>query len=135
MLWPARKPVVALVVGRHDVGAFAASHTGALATSWRTTRAALAQAGAVLVGDERELVDAVGALAVTGVRPGPGNGIGVVTAQAGPGLLLFDDLRGRSADVPELTAGTQAALAALLPPLTFQRNRGSPPTGSSRSTP
>ena len=53
------KPVVALVVGRHDIGAFAASHTGALATSWRTTRAALAQAGAVLVDDERELVDAV----------------------------------------------------------------------------
>ena len=118
----ARKPVAALVVGRHDVGAFAASHTGALATSWRTTRAALAQAGAVLVGDERELVDAVGALAVTGVRPGPDNGVGVVTAQAGPGLLLLDDLCGRSIRVPELTAGTQAALAALLPPLTFQRN-------------
>ena len=118
----ARKPVVALVVGRHDVGAFAASHTGALATSWRTTRAALAQAGAVLVGDERELVDAAGALAVTGVRPGPGNGVGVVTGQAGPGLLLLDDLRGRPVQVPELTAGTQAALAALLPPLTFQRN-------------
>ena len=118
----ARKPVVALVVGRHDIGAFAASHTGALATSWRTTRAALAQAGAVLVGDERELVDAVGALAVTGVRPGPGNGVGVVTGQAGPGLLLLDDLRGRPVQVPELTLGTQAALAALLPPLTFQRN-------------
>jgi acetyltransferase len=118
----ARKPVVALVVGRHDVGAFAASHTGALATSWRTTRAALAQAGAVLVSDERELVDAVGALAVTGVRPGLDNGVGVVTAQAGPGLLLLDDLRGRSAEVPELIAGTRVALAALLPPLTFQRN-------------
>jgi acetyltransferase len=118
----ARKPVVALVVGRHDVGAFAASHTGALATSWRTTRAALAQAGAVLVSDERELVDAVGALAVTRIRPGPDNGVGVITAQAGPGLLLLDDLRGRSALVPELTPDTQAALAALLPPLTFQRN-------------
>jgi acetyltransferase len=118
----AGKPVVALVVGRHDVGAFAASHTGALATSWRTTRAALAQAGAVLVDDERELIDAVGALAATGARPGPGNGVGVVTAQAGPGLLLLDDLRGRSADVPELTRASQAALAALLPPLTFQRN-------------
>ena len=68
------KPVVALVVGRHDVGAFAASHTGALATSWRTTRAALAQAGAVLVDDERELVDAVGALSVTRARPRPDAG-------------------------------------------------------------
>jgi acyl-CoA synthetase (NDP forming) len=115
-------PVIALVVGQHDVGAFAASHTGALATSWRTTRAALAQAGAVLVGDERELVDAAGALAVARVRPGHDRGVGVVTAQAGPGLLLLDDLRGRGAAVPELTQVTQDTLGALLPPLTFQRN-------------
>lgn len=116
------KPVVALVVGRHDIGAFAASHTGALATSWRTTRAALAQAGAVLVDDERELVDAVGALSVTRARPLPHAGVGVVTAQAGPGLLLLDDLRGRRARVPEFTSATQDLLATLLPPLTYQSN-------------
>lgn len=117
-----RRPVVALVVGRHDIGAFAASHTGALATSWRTTRAALAQAGAVLVDDERELVDAVGALAVTRARPVRDAGVGVVTAQAGPGLLLLDDLRGRDVRVPELARSTQDTMAELLPPLTFQRN-------------
>ena len=116
----AERPVVALVVGRHDVGAFAASHTGALATSWRTTRAALAQAGAVVVDDERELVDAVGALSVTRARPAGRPGVGVVTAQAGPGLLLLDDLRGRRARVPELAAPTRrhagdAAAAADLP--------------------
>ena len=43
----ARKPVAALVVGRSDVADFAQSHTGALATTWRVTRAALRQAGAV----------------------------------------------------------------------------------------
>lgn len=118
----ARRPVVALVVGRHDIGAFAASHTGALATSWRTTRAALAQAGAVLVDDERELVDAVGALAVARARPALDPGVGVVTAQAGPGLLLLDDLRGRHVRVPELTQSTRDTVAELLPPLTFQRN-------------
>ncbi|GAA4709774.1 acetate--CoA ligase family protein [Pseudonocardia yuanmonensis] len=118
----ARRPVVALAVGRHDIGAFAASHTGALATSWRTTRAALAQAGAVLVDDERELVDAVGALSVTRARPARDPGVGVVTAQAGPGLLLLDDLRGRGARVPELTPATRHTLATLLPPLTYQRN-------------
>lgn len=118
----ASTPVVALVVGQHDIGAFAASHTGALATSWRTTRAALAQAGAVLVDDERELVDAVGALSVTRARPATDPGVGVVTAQAGPGLLLLDDLRGRRARVPELTAATQATLGTLLPPLTYQAN-------------
>src|SRR5690606_13771206 len=117
----ARKPVVALVVGRHDVGAFARSHTGALATSWRTTRAALRQAGAVLVDSERELVDAVAALSLVRLPPGA-SGVGVLTAQAGPGLLLLDDLRGRGVDVPELTPTTQAAVAELLPPLTYQRN-------------
>jgi acyl-CoA synthetase (NDP forming) len=118
----ARVPVVALVVGRHDVGAFAASHTGALATSWRAARAALAQAGAVLANSERELVDAVGALSVARARPSAVPGVGVVTAQAGPGLLLLDDLRGRDVSVPELAAGTQAVVGGLLPPLTFQRN-------------
>jgi len=117
----AAKPVAALVVGRHDVAAFAQSHTGALATSWRTTRAALRQAGAVLVDSERELVDAVSALSLVRLRPGV-SGVGVLTGQAGPGLLLLDDLRGRGVSVPDLAGGTQARLAELLPPLTYQRN-------------
>jgi acyl-CoA synthetase (NDP forming) len=118
----ATRPVVALVVGRHDVAAFAASHTGALATSWHTTRAALTQAGAVVVADEHELVAAVGALAVTRARPAADPGVGVVTAQAGPGLLLLDDLKGRRARIPVFTAATRDRLAELLPPLTFQHN-------------
>jgi len=116
------RPVVALVVGRNDVAAFAASHTGALATSWRTTRAALAQAGAVLVDSERELVDAVSALSRVRLAPAAEPGVGVVTAQAGPGLLLLDGLRGRGVRVPELSAASQLELAAVLPPLTYQRN-------------
>lgn len=116
-----RCPVVALVVGRNDVAAFAASHTGALASSWRTTRAALRQSGVVLVDDERELVDAVTTLSAVRARPGART-VGVLTAQAGPGLLLLDDLRGRRLPVPELSAGTRARLAGLLPPLTYQAN-------------
>ncbi|GAA3217904.1 acetate--CoA ligase family protein [Pseudonocardia petroleophila] len=115
------RPVVALVVGRNDVAAFARSHTGALATSWRTTRAALRQAGAVLVDDERELVDAVGALSQVRL-PAGATGVGVLTGQAGPGLLVLDDLRGRGVDVPELTRATQDLLGTLLPPLTHQAN-------------
>ena len=116
------KPVVALVVGRNDVADFARSHTGALATSWRTTRAALRAAGAVLVDDERELIDAVTALSALRLPPSPVARVGVVTAQAGPGLLHIDGLRGRSVSVPALTERTQQALAVLLPPLTFQAN-------------
>jgi acyl-CoA synthetase (NDP forming) len=116
------KPVVALVVGRSDIGDFARSHTGALATSWRTTRAALRQAGAVVVDDERELVDALTALSRIQLRPHPSPGLGIVTAQAGPGLLLADRAGTDGIRMPELAATTQDTLSALLPPLTYQRN-------------
>ena len=116
------KPVVALVVGRNDVAEFARSHTGALATSWRTTRAALRHSGAVLVDDERALVDAVVALSARRLPPAHRVGVGIVTAQAGPGLLHVDGLRGAGVDVPPLESRTVAALGDLLPPLTFQAN-------------
>lgn len=117
-----RVPVVALVVGRSDVGDFARSHTGALATTWRVTRAVLRQAGAVLVNDERELADAVVALSLVRLTPHPRPGVGIVTAQAGPGLLLTDALRSSAVAVPPLAGATIEAVSKLLPPLTYQRN-------------
>jgi acetyltransferase len=116
------KPVAALVVGRSDVADLARSHTGALATSWRTTRAALRQAGAVLVDDERELVDAVTALSAVRLPPASAPAVGVVSAQAGPALLHVDGLRARGVPVPPLTGPTRDRLARLLPPLTYQAN-------------
>ena len=118
----ARIPVVALVVGRNDVAEFARSHTGALATSWRTTRAVLRAAGAVLVDDERALVDAVTALSALRLPPAADPAVGVVTAQAGPGLLHVDGLRGRGVRVPPFSPATRERLGDLLPPLTFQAN-------------
>jgi acetyltransferase len=117
----ARKPVVAMVVGRHDVGEFAASHTGALATSWRTTRALLRQAGAVLVDRADDLVVATSALAKLRLPAGP-VGVGLVTAQAGPGLVIADALQGAGVHLPVLTEETQRHLADLLPPMTYQAN-------------
>ncbi|MGW5383428.1 acetate--CoA ligase family protein [Nocardia sp. NPDC003963] len=116
------KPVVALVVGRSDVSAFAGSHTGALATSWRTTRALLAQAGAVVVDSEQQLVDAVAVLSRVRLPAHPDPGIGVVTAQAGPGLVVLDGLQAGGVRVPALADRTRAELAGLLPPLTSQGN-------------
>jgi acetate---CoA ligase (ADP-forming) len=117
-----RIPVVALVVGRNDVADFARSHTGALATSWRVTRAALRQAGAVLVDDERRLVDAVTALSAVRLPAGSRPGVAIVTGQAGPGLLHVDGLRGYGIDVPELHERTKGRLSELLPPMTYQSN-------------
>jgi len=48
--------------------------------------------------------------------------VGVVTAQAGPGLLHVDGLRARGVAVPPLTGPTRQRLASLLPPLTYQAN-------------
>ncbi|MFC9131452.1 acetate--CoA ligase family protein [Streptomyces sp. NPDC057099] len=117
-----RVPVVALVVGRSDIGDFARSHTGALATSWRVTRTALRQAGAVLVDDERDLVDAVTALSRVRLPANPRTGIGLVTAQAGPGLLLTDDLRSHGIQVPPLVERSVKELRELLPALTYLNN-------------
>ena len=117
-----RVPVVALVVGRNDVADFARSHTGALATSWRVTRAALRQAGAVLVDDERQLVDAAATLSAARLPARSRPGVAVVTGQAGPGLLHVDGLRGHGIEVPGLHEHTRARLAELLPPMTYQSN-------------
>ena len=116
------KPVVALVVGEHDIGDFAESHTGALATSWRTTRALLRQAGAVVVDDEDSLVTAAATLAAVRLEPASDPGAALVTGQAGPGLLVVDALHGGDVRVPVLSDKTQTRLGELLPPMTYQAN-------------
>ncbi|WP_324644936.1 acetate--CoA ligase family protein [Pseudarthrobacter sp. LT1] len=116
------KPVVALVVGRNDVSEFAQSHTGALATSWRTTRSVLKQAGAVIVDDEIQLVAAVTALAGRRLKPSADPGVGLITGQAGPGLLIADALHSAGVALPRLAQSSQDTISTLLPPLTFQAN-------------
>lgn len=115
-------PVVALVVGRNDVGDFARSHTGALAPGWRTARAVLQAAGAVLVDDERELVDAVVALDQGRLPAGADPGVGLVTGQAGPAVLFADRLKTAGVTVPRLGSATIGQLATLLPAITHQAN-------------
>lgn len=116
------KPVVALKVGRTDVSAFAQSHTGALTGDWALTRAALAQAGAVVVDTPTALVDAAAALGCARLAPKRRPGVAVVTGQAGPGLIAADQLAGAGVAIPPLPEATTARLATLLPPGTYQRN-------------
>ncbi|MFC8798612.1 acetate--CoA ligase family protein [Promicromonospora sp. NPDC057138] len=120
----ARKPVVAFKVGRSDVGDFAKSHTGALTGSYALTRAALAQAGAVVVDSLDELVAALTALRSVRLPAAPrsATGVAVLTGQAGPGLVVADALGARGVRVPELAPATLDRLGDLLPPLTYQRN-------------
>ena len=106
----ARVPVVALKAGRTDIDAFSRSHTGALTGSWRVTRVALAQAGAVVVDDLTQLLDAAQALRLVRLPASLDPGIGVVTGQAGPGLLLADELAFRGVRLPELHTETAERL-------------------------
>ena len=116
------KPVIAIPVGEADLGGFAESHTGALMGSHRLTRSALRQAGAVVVSTLDDALDAAYALSVARLRPASNPGIGVLTGQAGPGLLIADILRLAGVSVPELAPATVERIANLLPPLTYMKN-------------
>ncbi|MDE0334879.1 MAG: CoA-binding protein, partial [Defluviicoccus sp.] len=116
------KPVIALPVGKADLTGFAESHTGALMGNHRLTRSALRQAGAVAVETLDDALDAASALSARRLRPARDPGIGVLTGQAGPGLLMTDTLRQAGVSVPELAPATVARIAGELPPLTYMRN-------------
>ena len=76
----------------------------------------------MVVDDLTSLVDAAQALLLVRLPPAERVGVGVVTGQAGPGLLLADELGVLGVQTPELDAPSMASLAGLLPPLTYQRN-------------
>lgn len=117
-----RKPVVALTVGRQDVGEFAHSHTGNLIGSFALRSSALRQAGAVVVDTTEELAAAAAVLSLHRLPPKLAPGIGVLTAQAGPGLLVLDHLKSRHVAVPQLSPATLARIGELLPGMTYTKN-------------
>jgi acetate---CoA ligase (ADP-forming) len=116
------KPAVALVAGRSDIGEFAVSHTGNLMGSHQRTVSALMQAGVVVVDTTEALAQAAVVLAHRRLPPKQCNAFGLVTGQAGPGLLIVDGLKSSGISVPELQAQTLEKVQALLPPMTFVKN-------------
>ncbi|MFH5800885.1 CoA-binding protein [Haladaptatus sp. CMAA 1911] len=116
----AETPVVAYKVGKTDVGDFAESHTGALTGKHDLYMAGFEQYGVLTVESTSELIDAGVAL---GRSPDPsGLNIGVVTAQAGPGIIIADRIQRAGGKLPELTAATQERLEELLPGITYAGN-------------
>jgi len=117
-----RKPVAVLTVGRQDVGEFAQSHTGNLIGSYALRVSALRQAGAVVVDSTTELAAAAAVLASNRLAPRLSPGIAVLTAQAGPGLLVLEQLKSRGVAVPELAPETIERISRSLPPMTYIKN-------------
>ncbi|HSU41140.1 MAG TPA: acetate--CoA ligase family protein, partial [Polyangiaceae bacterium] len=116
------KPVVVLTVGKSDVAEFAQSHTGNLIGSYALRASALRQAGAVVVDSTDDLVAAAALMAQHRLAPKLRAGIGILTAQAGPGLLILDQLKSRGVSVPALAPRTLELIEQQLPPLTYLRN-------------
>ncbi|WP_049889486.1 acetate--CoA ligase family protein [Natronolimnohabitans innermongolicus] len=113
-------PVVAYHVGEQDVGDFAESHTGALTGEYELYKAGFAQYGVPTVRSCAELIDAGTALATCPEPDGPN--VGVVTAQAGPGIAITDRLKANGAVLPSLTEETQDVVEEILPGITFSEN-------------
>lgn len=117
-----RKPVVALVIGRTDIKEFARSHTGSLDTSWQLTRSILEQSGAVVVDTEQELAEAVIALSARRIEPKANPQVAFVTGQAGPGMIIADQLQTDGISLPHLVQEPYEKITSMLPPMTFMKN-------------
>lgn len=116
----AETPIVAYKVGESDVGEFAESHTGALTGDHSLYLAGFEQYGVPTVGSTAALLDAGIALAH---EPCPsGANVGVVTAQAGPGIIIADHLQQAGVSLPDLSPETQERIDEILPGITYSGN-------------
>lgn len=117
-----KKPVVVFTVGRADIGEFASSHTGALMGSFALKIAALKQAGAVVVSSSNDLIDAAHILSKVRLAPNKNPGVGMLSGQAGPALVMTDYLRGLSVHIPKLEKDAISDISKALPVKTFIQN-------------
>jgi acetate---CoA ligase (ADP-forming) subunit alpha len=116
-----RKPVVAMKAGKFAVSWKAAqSHTGSLAGRSEVYEAALRQAGAVVVQEPTELLDV--AKILTLLTPSTGRNVAVMSFQAGPGILLTDEVARNGLSMAAFSSKTQGELNRILPPLTIRAN-------------
>ncbi|MEY7849006.1 CoA-binding protein [Natrarchaeobius sp. A-rgal3] len=116
----AETPILAYNVGESDVGEFAESHTGALTGNYALYRAGFEQYGVPAVDSTTELLDGAAILSNQSHPDGPN--VGVVTAQAGPGIIIADRIQRADGILPELNETTQEQLAELLPGITYAGN-------------
>ncbi len=96
------KTVVVLKGGKTGEGARAArSHTASMAGDYRVFRAAMEDAGAIVVESPLEFIDAAKALSLQGRLARGGRRVLVVTNAGGPGVLAVDELEKRGLHAPK----------------------------------
>lgn len=113
-------PIAAFKVGEHDLAEFKSAHTAAPDQPNALYEDRFDQPGLATVSSTTELLDAGRVFADA---PAPdGSNVGIVTAQAGPGIIITDDLLDAGANFPELTAETHSRLDDVIPPITYTEN-------------
>ncbi len=116
-----RKPVVVYKVGRSEVSDKAStSHTGSMAGSYEIYQGAFKQAGMLAVHGLEELLDTA---KVLNACPLPeGNGVAVLSGQAGPGMAACDVCEEKRLVLTTFSAETQRRIEKALPPLALRSN-------------
>jgi acyl-CoA synthetase (NDP forming) len=115
------KPVVVFKLATGESGAAAAlSHTGSLAGSTATYRAAFEQAGVVWVDDVDALIDTTVFMAKAGA-PTPG-GVAVVATSGGAGVMAADKADRHGVSLPQPSDATRAVLEQHIPEFGSSRN-------------
>lgn len=110
----AKKPVIAVKLGRTDAGAkAAASHTSALAGADAIYDAVFRQFGVHRVNSIEEFFDTGAAISVGGLPKG--DSIALVTVSGGVGVLMADDAASRGLTVTELPQATQKKFKEIVP--------------------
>ena len=108
------KPVVAIKLGRTDVGAeAAASHTAALAGADAVYDALFRQYGVYRAHSIEEFFDIAGACAI-GQMPKNAR-TGLVTVSGGVGVLMADEAAARGLDVAPMPDAAQAKIKEMVP--------------------
>ncbi|MDE1948032.1 MAG: acetate--CoA ligase family protein, partial [Burkholderiales bacterium] len=111
----AGKPVVAMKIGRSELGAAAAAtHTGGLAGNDAVYDAVLAECGAVRARSIDEMLDIAGFCDIAPRLPS-GPRVGVVTGSGGIGVLMADEADELDLSLPPLPAPACSALQQILP--------------------
>ncbi|MHC1567876.1 MAG: acetate--CoA ligase family protein [Candidatus Syntropharchaeia archaeon] len=115
------KPVVVLKAGKSEgIKKAFYSHTGSLAGNFEIYRAAFKQTGMITVDGCMELFDVSKALSM--LPPPEGNGVGIISGQAGPAILIADACEQLGIHLAEFSLSTMEKLEELLPPLTIISN-------------
>ncbi|MCK4943978.1 MAG: CoA-binding protein, partial [Candidatus Aminicenantes bacterium] len=110
------KPIVALKVGRSDVGQKAASsHTASLTGSDKVCDAFFRQKGIIRVDDIENMIDIAALMQRIPVLP-EGTRLGIITTSGGGGILVADEAEALNLEIPELDSQTKESIMKIIPP-------------------